>query len=128
MNVPGLERAGALILVVLGSQAVARWRVARRERAQARLPLFDAVLLEAALAPQPPDDLPTLEALRDVFRRHDRVQNAGALAPALVRHYRAQTETQKATTARALLRLQTSPDAALRLAATDALAGLCVSP
>jgi hypothetical protein len=50
VSVLGLEKAGALILIVLGSQAVARWRVSRRERAQSNLPLFDAVVLETALA------------------------------------------------------------------------------
>jgi hypothetical protein len=100
MNVPGLEKAGALILIVLGSQAVARWRVHRRERAQAKLPLFDAIVLEMALAPRSTDDLATLETLRDIFRQHRRVQDAGALKSALALYSEPLNETQQATVRR----------------------------
>jgi hypothetical protein len=100
VSVLGLEKAGALILIVLGSQAVARWRVSRRERAQSNLPLFDAVVLETALAPRSTDDPATLDALRDIFRQHRRVQDAGALKSALTIYSESLNEAKQATVRR----------------------------
>ncbi len=116
-----MEKAGALVLVMLASPFLARWRVARRERARADGPLFDLVRLEAALVARPPDDPATLEVLRAVLRSHNHVRDADALAPELVRLYLALTVPQKATLHGALLRLRESGDAVLEAVAGETL-------
>jgi hypothetical protein len=124
VSVAGLEKAGILVFLMLASPAVARWRVARRERAEADRPLYDIVLLEIALAPRDPDDSATLEVLRGLLRQHNHVREANVIAPEIVRLHSALTALQRATLRAALLRLRECGDTRLEKLSTEALHGI----
>lgn len=129
MNLPVLERTGGFLLILFGSRLWAKWRTARRERAALTTPLFDAVLLETALAPrvQDGDDADLLEEMRDTFRHLNRrayAEEFWGLHRQLVALYGGLDEPQRATLRRALLRLLTVNDRWLQLVAAKTCAEL----
>ncbi|MBV9848281.1 MAG: hypothetical protein JO250_01200 [Armatimonadetes bacterium] len=129
MNLPGLERAGGLLLILFGSRVWAKWRTARRERTALTTPLFDAVLLETVFVPRPQDgdDPDLLAEMRDTFRHLNRrayAEEFWGLHTQLVALYEKLAEPQCATMRRALLRLLLVNDRWLQLVAAKACADL----
>lgn len=132
MNLPVLERTGGLLLVLFGSRVLAKWRVARRERAGLTTPLFDAVLLETVFAPRARDgdDANLLEEIRDTLRHLNRrayAEDFWELHKHLSTLYGTLAEPQRATMRRALIRLLLINDRWLQLVAAKTCAALEVT-
>jgi hypothetical protein len=129
MSAAGLEKTGAVVAMLVISQAWARWRVARQARRDLAWPAFDLAALEAALAPrrEDGDDPPTLESLRTLCREYRQPGQAESL-PAEISHlYSAANATQQATICRALTRLRRCGDAVLEALAAQTGGAICES-
>jgi hypothetical protein len=112
VNIPGLEKVGALVAVVLVAQVWSRLRVARLQKKLPPARLFDPVALEIVLASQ--ESTPAWEDLRAELRQHNQPDQAADLARLLVQHGQS-LPAEHYTAFRAFLgRLDSSGDAGLR--------------
>ncbi len=129
MNLPTLERAGALMAAIFLSRVWARWRTARRERQAMATPLVDAALVEAVFAPRPKDgDDPNLLAeMRDTLLHLNwqaYAEEFYGLHAQLASLYAALGEAQQSTMRHAALRLVSASDPWLQLVGAKTAAAL----
>lgn len=132
MNAFVLERAGVVLAAVFGVRILAKWRIARRERAALTTPLVDVTLIEVVFAPRAKDgDDPNLLAeLRDTFLHLNRrayAEEFWGLHTQLAALYGTLDEAQRTSMRRAVVRLITANDRWLQLAGVKTAAELNVT-
>ena len=124
-----LERGGVALALYFAASAAGRFRAGRRRRAEAKIPLADAAVLEAVFHPRllDGDDPALLSDLRDCVAR---VNNRASADQFLGLHTEiaalpaALTSAQAVSLHRALLRALASNDRWLQAAAACAAADL----
>lgn len=129
MTIETLERTAAVLGIIFGARAWAGWRAAKRQKAALTTPLFDASLLEAALAPRVKDgdDANLLAELRDTFTHLNRRAYADEfwnLHTQIAALHSKLGPPQQSTLRRALVRLLLVNDRWLQLVAAQSCAAL----
>lgn len=108
------------LIYILGVAAIpviarlwVRFKQERRQKREAKLPLFDAVLLEIALTPKEGDDPDVMVEVRETLahlNRREYAEEFWGLDGQLVPYYERIPEPSRPTMKRAVLRLLDQPD------------------
>lgn len=127
MTIETLERTAAILGIIFAARIWSQYRAAKRQKAALTTVLFDASLLEAALAPRPGDDANLLAELRDTFAHLNRrtyAEDFWNLHTQIAALHSKLGPPQQSTLRRALVRLLLVNDRWLQLVAAQSCAAL----